>query len=110
MDNDGWFQKIVDRYIDTRKGGKMKGNRVMAILNADDTFVNVLGYGEYLGEEIHPEYQFKTPKIVLDNGDIVWGCECWWGNVEEMEKRFFDGKREVRNVKIEDYRNLPWSE
>ncbi len=87
----------------------MKESRILAILNAEDTFVNVLGYGEYLGEEIHPEYNFSTPKIVLDNGDIIWGCECWWGDVEEMEKRFFDGKREIRSVKIDDYRNLPWS-
>lgn len=84
-------------------------SRVIAILNSTDTFVNLLGYGKYLGDVIHPVYGFLTPKILLDNGDIVWGCECWWGNVEEMEKRFFDGKREIRHVKIEDYRDLPWS-
>lgn len=24
----------------------------------------------------------NNPKIELDNGDIVYGCQCYWGRVE----------------------------
>lgn len=20
----------------------------------------------------------KNPKITLDDGKVIWGCECWW--------------------------------
>lgn len=26
-----------------------------------------------------------NPKIALDNGDIVWGCECWWSSVDQYD-------------------------
>ena len=25
-----------------------------------------------------------NPRIVLDDGSILWGCECWWEPVEEV--------------------------
>lgn len=28
-----------------------------------------------------------NPKIVLDDGAVVWGCECWWGPSHEVQKR-----------------------
>lgn len=33
---------------------------------------------------------FKSPRIRLDNGDVVWGFECWWGEggLEELHRRF----------------------
>ena len=27
---------------------------------------------------------FLNPRICLDNGDIIWGAECWWSPVDEM--------------------------
>jgi hypothetical protein len=28
-------------------------------------------------------YQLSlNPKIVLDGGGVVWGCECWWGEAD----------------------------
>lgn len=29
----------------------------------------------------------RNPCIHLDSGDIVWGCQCWWGPLDQaMEK------------------------
>lgn len=25
----------------------------------------------------------KNPRIRLDDGSIIWGCECWWGKADE---------------------------
>ena len=46
-----------------------------------------VGMGRYLGEEkINVEdddsdeilFSFNNPKIVLDNGEIIFGIDCWW--------------------------------
>ena len=84
------------------------GTRV-AVLSADaKTF---LGYGVYLGDKDCPPLRqwlatesrklgfettakrFETgeikklnPKIRLDNGTEVWGCECWWGGADMFVK------------------------
>lgn len=26
-----------------------------------------------------------NPKITLDNGDVIWGYECWWSPVKRTE-------------------------
>jgi hypothetical protein len=41
---------------------------------------------------------YKNPRIKLDNGDVVWGKECWWGALEQKD-RALDG-RTVVNVRI----------
>jgi len=73
-----------------------KGERVGAILSANDKTVKFLGYGVYEGD-FYPDtaegsvadmikdnqqqygIDLVNPRLKLDNGDIVWGCECWWG-------------------------------
>lgn len=83
------------------------GTRVYAVLSVTFSEVALLGFGVYVGDEIPPApvgfmralYEATTweevdrrptkdlqyvsrlasPKIVLDNGEIVWGAECWWG-------------------------------
>jgi len=27
-----------------------------------------------------------NPRLRLENGDIVWGCECWWIPAKEAER------------------------
>ena len=73
------------------------GDRVGAMACANKDEVQMYGYGVYVGEE-KPEVPvmgipieklppgLTNPKIVLDNGDIVWGCECWWGPEAAMQK------------------------
>ena len=54
--------------------------RVVAIRNANQ-------------EEICPQLcGIPNPKIILDNGDIVWGWECWWCSVEKFEKSLKKGR------------------
>ena len=31
------------------------------------------------------EQMNQNPRIRLDNGKIVWGYECWWGNAGDFE-------------------------
>lgn len=73
-----------------------KGDRVGAILGSEpDGTVNFLGYGVYDGEEVPSSAVGQlgeilrdtgnpNPKIVLDNGKVVWGCECWWGSEKRI--------------------------
>jgi len=74
------------------------GTRVYAVSHADPEKKEVYSFGEgvYEGDVIpdgtpeNPapggwmgkaivEKKVPNPKIKLDNGKIVWGCECWWG-------------------------------
>lgn len=43
-----------------------------------------------------------NPLIVLDNGDEVWGCECWWGPIDQWEK--VSQGRTVIEVSIAEHR------
>lgn len=65
------------------------GDRVGAVLDVHDGVVRLFGYGTYIGEEIPNEKvsgfgsilrtsNIPNPKIQLDSGKDVFGCECWW--------------------------------
>lgn len=77
-----------------------KGDRVGAILgvSASDKVVELLGFGVYMGREVPPssggwmaealaEEGMRNPKIELDSGETVWGCQCWWAPEEKVKKR-----------------------
>lgn len=72
------------------------GERIGAILSATSEEVQLIGYGVYEGDEVPPEtiggfnMGNPNPKMVLDDGTVVWGCECWWGPEDEMKKKFKD--------------------
>lgn len=87
--------------------------RVFAILKSDEKTVYLFGFGHYVGHEVppqntpgHPGFMGvegrENPKIVLDNGKVVWGCECWWGAIKEYD-RIAKG-REVKEVDIDELR------
>ena len=81
------------------------GARVGAILSANETTVYLLGYGTYVGNEVPPSYELDdikipTPKILLDNGDVVWGNQCWWSGETRVKELI--GTREVVEVKIQE--------
>lgn len=88
---------------------RTKGERVGAILGSKDGAVEFLGYGTYVGDEVPPEniggFNFgnPNPKIELDNGKVVWGCECWWGP-EDKIKATLQQYTDVRTVDIDDAR------
>lgn len=70
-----------------------------------------MGFGEYAGDEVPPEdvnpilhaMQTANPKIILDNGKVVWGCECWWGSEEEIKALIATIPNHI-DVDIEDAR------
>ncbi len=64
----------------------LPGDRVGAIASMNRNSVEFFGYGVYLGDLKHPIYGFNNPKIKLDSGEIVWGCECWWDSEASIQK------------------------
>jgi hypothetical protein len=77
-----------------------QGDRVAAIMSADQKEIRWLGEGVYEGEFVPgPEVAGfmadmlrrmgrPNPRIKLDSGQTVYGCECWWGPVEQVRKKF----------------------
>ena len=88
------------------------GSRVGAILSGGEEGIKFLGYGVYVGDEVPEgaaglgeelkEHAIANPKIELDDGSIVWGCECWWGP-EEKIRETLEGQT-VIEVSIDDAR------
>lgn len=83
------------------------GERVGAIRNADGKTVWLYGYGVYDGHHEPPFGPFggepiegwTNPRITLDNGSVVWGCQCWWGPEDAVKNSI--GGREVVIVQVE---------
>lgn len=92
----------------------VKGERIGAVLGTtDDKVVKYLGVGTYEGSEIPPKeiggfnVGVPNPKLKLDNGDIVWGCECWWGSEAGIKRKLEIWRSEgytITTVSIEDER------
>jgi hypothetical protein len=85
------------------------GSRVGAISHSDDKTVYLFGYGVYDGDKI-PLAELgvqvfgmpldrPNPQITLDNGKLVFGCECWWGLESEVKAQI--GARAVVLLDIE---------
>ena len=78
-----------------------KGERIGAVLKANSETVHLIGYGVYVGDETPPEavggfnIGFPNPKLQLDDGTVVWGCECWWGP-EDKIRAMHEGKTVVQ--------------
>ena len=78
------------------------GERVGAILSGNDTEVRFFGYGIRIEDEIPNgagglgellvETQTTNPTILLDSGEKVYGCECWWGTETGIKNMIGDRK------------------
>jgi len=87
--------------------------RVLAFICVENDVVHSLGEGNYVGDFVIPEEiavempaypkGLPVPKIELDSGDVVWGCECWWGAIEQVMEKLCG--YEFKDVNISDYRN-----
>lgn len=70
------------------------GDKVGALVSAssEEKKVNFLGWGEYLGAlPIEEGLMFEgmpNPTIKLDDGNIVYGYECWWGDADKLKEKF----------------------
>jgi hypothetical protein len=91
------------------------GDRVGAWHSATDDEVRVFGYGVYEGDfipteaagmiaEMAREVGVTNPRIRLDSGKVVYGCECWWGD-EAMSRTKIAGRRVV-DVDIDEVRRV----
>lgn len=91
------------------------GQRVGAICCSrdDGQTVELYGYGNYVGDFVPLEAvggmaemlklnSVVNPKIVLDSGKVVYGCECWWGDEDKMKEKL-KGKKIV-SVDIDEVR------
>lgn len=90
------------------------GMRVGAVASMEEDVAEIFGYGIYEGDfKIdNPDIcsfgirmaslDVINPRILLDNGSTVWGCECWWG-AEEGVKKKLEGKT-VKIITVEEYR------
>jgi len=78
------------------------GTRVGAILEVNECDVKFLGFGQYVGDFIPEEAVgflatfFKEthkpcPRIKLDSGKTVYGCECWWEEEKRVKKVILQG-------------------
>lgn len=97
----GMVVRIAGSFVldtDTAGAGVTDGERVGAIFGAEGRVLKVLGYGVYEGShvpdesargfaELAREANCPNPRIRLDNGDVVWGGECWWGSEEKVRAR-----------------------
>ncbi len=81
-----------------------KGNRIGAILGADPKtkVIKVLGYGTYDGEFRPEDWPIENPRLTLDNGQVVWGYECWWGPEEIMKQKLETWKEQGYTIKEVD--------
>ena len=86
-----------DAKVGLRKKPEL-GERVGAVMSADQKTVKFFGWGVFEGREVPGEgiggvmgevlreAGVTNPKIKLDSGKVVWGCECWWGSETEVKK------------------------
>ena len=78
------------------------GDRVGAISHSENDDVYFYGYGTYQGDSVPPKnvggfnIGHPNPEIKLDNGNTVYGCECWWGAEEEIKKELLKYKNIIR--------------
>lgn len=86
-------------------GVRKIGDRIGAILSVNETSVSLFGYGVYVGEEVLPtgflhDVGVPNPKLQLDNGNVVWGYQCWWGSEEKVKEII--GGRKIINATIDE--------
>lgn len=89
------------------------GQRVGAILSEDGEAIEFLGFGIYLGKKVpvgavgpiaEALREFNEPDscILLDSGQTVYGCECWWNTENKIQSRLQN--KPVINIDIDRLR------
>lgn len=76
------------------------GDRVAAVSSVSGDTARVFGFGVYVGDYQLPlgivgfmadalsGAGIPNPAIKLDNGDYIFGCQCWWGSEEGFKARY----------------------
>lgn len=86
------------------------GTRVgcLAFMDKEARKIHMFGWGTYEGDEVPPQevgafyIEQPVPKLKLDDGTIVYGCECWWGESEKMMEDISRGRQAGFEVVVED--------
>lgn len=88
------------------------GARAGAIASASVEEVRLLGYGVYEGDfvpdattkgglaKLAHKHNLPTPRIRLDDGTQVYGCQCYWGSEQEIKEII--GSRVVVQTTLEE--------
>jgi hypothetical protein len=96
--------------------GYKKGDRVGAIFGSGERGpIEFFGYGVYEGDfvpkeaagqiaEVMTKTNFPNPRIRLDSGKVVYGCECWWGLEENIRGMLSETCLMVKEVDIDEVR------
>ena len=93
----------------------LKGKRVGAIKGFEKDTLEVFGFGEYIGDEIPPSYSIgysrimssgnqKDRKILLDDGNIIYGSECWIFD-ESIARKSMKSYEHIEYVDISECRS-----
>lgn len=71
--------------------------RIVEDCRPDHTATGLLG--TIVGQG-HPEdCSIVTPKIMLDNGDVIYGIECWWEEYTESSPPLEEVQRDLETHK-----------
>lgn len=84
------------------------GDRAGAVISIKGGVAESLGFGVFSGQKIPDPKRpgqagmlgrvgIPNPCITLDNGDVVYGCECWWGAEDAI-------KAKLNGLKVEEVR------
>lgn len=90
------------------------GTRVFAAADLVGGVLRLYGRGVFVGEEVPPPgialfgidlhaIGRANPKIVLDDGTVVWGCECWWGAEGALAKYDRIEAADLHAARVEAY-------
>lgn len=104
-----WTTVHPRRHLHHQKGELMyakKDDRVGAVLGADKGKVEFLGFGVYEGlyspkeaigmvAEATKLARMRNPRIRLDSGKVVYGCECWWGPEDAVKEHLKRAKKVI---------------
>jgi hypothetical protein len=90
IDAAGWYDTLVAKGEMTRADA----DRQLAEGEARAAASKARPMSERVDELV--ERLLANPRIDLDDGTVVWGCECWWSAEERFDE--FVGDREVVTV------------
>lgn len=89
--------------------------RVGAVASRIGNKAVIFGYGIYEGNKIPDtddvtffgqslkQIGLSNPCILLDSGERVYGCECWWGAEDKVKENLKDCEIEI--ITPSQYRN-----
>lgn len=99
---------------DTSGAMEAIGSRVGVIAYEKDFTIYLIGYGIRVEDEIPIgagglaniliEGGLKNPTILLDSGEKVYGCECWWGPEEYVKIYCESPRKKVVLMSLEELR------